>query len=237
LAQWLPPAALAIVFATAALFWISYRLAGRQRFHAAAWAIALGALLVRGYAGADLALHPWDERYHALVAKNLIAHPLTPTLRVDPILEYDYRNWASNHVWLHKPPLALWMQAASMRVFGVHEWPMRLPSLLFSTGAVLATYALGRLLISPPVGLVAAAFHAVHGFSVDLAAGRRATDHVDTLLLFTVESGFLPGSSRASHAPARRRHRSRHYGRLRISHEVAAGVARTADLGCDAAPD
>lgn len=179
------------MFATTALFWISYRLAGRQRFHAAACAIALAAVLVRGYASADLALHPWDERYHALVAKNLIAHPLTPTLRADPILEYDYRNWASNHVWLHKPPLALWMQAASMRVFGVHEWPMRLPSLLFSTGAVLATYAIGHLLISPPVGLVAAAFHAVHGFSVDLAAGRRATDHVETLLLFIVESGFF----------------------------------------------
>jgi 4-amino-4-deoxy-L-arabinose transferase len=190
-AQWLPPAALAIVLAVAALFWISHRLAGRQRFHAAACVIALAALLIRGYAGADLALHPWDERYHALVAKNLIVHPLTPTLRADPILEYDYRNWASNHVWLHKPPLALWMQAASMRVFGISEWPMRFPSLVFSTGAVLATYAIGRLLISPPAGLVAAAFHAVHGFSVDLAAGRRATDHIDTLLLFIVESGFF----------------------------------------------
>jgi 4-amino-4-deoxy-L-arabinose transferase-like glycosyltransferase len=31
----------------------------------------------------------------------------------------------------------------------------------------------------------------VHGFSVDLAAGRRATDHVDTLLIFLVETGFF----------------------------------------------
>ena len=47
------------------------------------------------------------------------------------------------------------------------------------------------MLMSPPVGLVAAAFHAVHGFSVDLAAGRRATDHIDTLLIFIVETGLL----------------------------------------------
>lgn len=173
------------------LFWISDNLAKRHRVHAAALAIALAALVIRAYAGADLALHPWDERYHALVAKNLIANPLVPTLRADAVLDYDYTNWASNHIWLHKPPLALWMQAASMRLFGISEWPLRLPSLLFSTGAVLATYAIGRALVSSPVGLLAAAFHAAHGFSVDLAAGRRATDHVDTLLIFLVETGFF----------------------------------------------
>ena len=175
----------------AVLFLISYRLACRHRFHNAALVIALAAFLIRAYAGADLALHPWDERYHALVAKNLIANPLMPTLRVDPVLDYDFRNWASNHVWLHKPPLALWLQAASMRMFGVSEWPMRFPSLLVSTFAVLTTYGIGRVLMSPPVGLMAATFHAIHGFSVDLAAGRRATDHVDTLLIFIVEAGLL----------------------------------------------
>ena len=173
------------------LFWIAYRLGTRHRFHSAALAIAIAALIIRAYAGADLALHPWDERYHALVAKNLITNPLVPMLRADPVLEYDFTNWESNHIWLHKPPLALWMQAASMRLFGVSEWPLRLPSVLFSTAAVLVTYAIGRALVSPPVGLLAAAFHAVHGFSVDLAAGRRATDAVDTLLILLVETGFL----------------------------------------------
>ena len=130
---WLPPGAIAVMFAAAVLFWISYRLAPAIVFTRAALTIALAAVLIRAYAGADLALHPWDERYHALVAKNLIANPLVPTLRLDPVLDYDFRNWESNHVWLHKPPLALWMQAASMRVFGVSEWPMRFPSLLVST--------------------------------------------------------------------------------------------------------
>jgi 4-amino-4-deoxy-L-arabinose transferase-like glycosyltransferase len=180
-----------VVLAAAVLFWLSFRLATRHRFHAAALAIALAALSIRAYASADLALHPWDERYHALVAKNLIANPLVPMLRADSVLEYDFRNWASNHIWLHKPPLALWMQAASMHAFGVSELPMRLPSVLFSAGAVLVTYSLGRVLLTPAVGLVAAALHAVHGFSVDLSAGRRATDHVDTLLIFLVEAGFL----------------------------------------------
>lgn len=179
------------MLAVIGLFWLSWTLARRRRFHAAALAIALAALCIRAYAAADLALHPWDERYHALVAKNLMANPLVPTLIADPVLDYDYRNWASNHVWLHKPPLALWMQAGSMRLFGVGELQMRVPSLMSSVASVLATYGIGSMLLSPSVGLIAAAFHAVHGFSVDLAAGRRATDHVDTLLLFLIEVGIL----------------------------------------------
>lgn len=51
----------------------------------------------------------WDEAYHALVAKNFISHPLTPALYDNPIREYNYKNWNSNHVWLHKPPAALWI--------------------------------------------------------------------------------------------------------------------------------
>ena len=179
------------MLAVTGLFFVSWIFTRRGRFHAAALAIGLAALCIRAYAGADLALHPWDERYHALVAKNLMTNPLVPTLIADPVLDYDYRNWASNHVWLHKPPFALWLQAGSMRLFGVGELQMRLPSIILSAAVVLATYGIGSMLLSPAVGLVAAAFHAVHGFSVDLAAGRRATDHVDTLLLFVVEAGVL----------------------------------------------
>ena len=40
----------------------------------------LGGLILRIYSASDLFLHSWDERYHALVAKNLLQHPLLPTL-------------------------------------------------------------------------------------------------------------------------------------------------------------
>jgi 4-amino-4-deoxy-L-arabinose transferase len=125
------------------------------------------------------------------VAKNLIDQPLVPRLYADPALPYDYRDWTGNHVWLHKPPLSLWMQAASMKMFGVAEIPMRLPSIVFSTIAVLVTFGIGRVLFSPGVGLVAACFHAFNGLAVDLAAGRRTSDHVDTLLILIVEAGIL----------------------------------------------
>ena len=75
---------------------------------------------------------------HALVAKNFIQTPLVPRLYHTPL--YDYRTWTSNYIWMHKPPLALWLQAASMNAFGVHEIALRLPSLLISTAAVIVTF-------------------------------------------------------------------------------------------------
>jgi hypothetical protein len=188
---WIPAGALAVVVCALALIAVGCACARRGRWGHAAGAIAAAALLVRVYAANDPALHPFDERYHALVAKHLIETPLAPTLYADPVLPYDVTDWTANHVWLHKPPLALWLQAASMSVFGVAEWPLRLPSILVSTASVLATFGIGVLLFSPAVGVAAAVFHAVNGFLVDLASGRRASEHIDTLLVFLVEATIL----------------------------------------------
>lgn len=46
------------------------------------------------------------------------------------------------HDYLDKPPMLFWLSACSMKIFGVHDWAYRLPSLLF---AVLAVYAVYRL--------------------------------------------------------------------------------------------
>ena len=47
-----------------------------------------------------------------------------------------------------KPPLMYWMAAASMRVFGVHDWAARLPLALCVLALLLAVYALGIRLFS-----------------------------------------------------------------------------------------
>lgn len=154
-------------------------------------ALGLSALLIRGYAAADRSLHPWDERYHALVAKNFIETPLTPRLYHTPLLPYDHRAWTGNYIWMHKPPLALWLQAASMKMFGVHEFALRLPSVLVSTAAVLVTCSIGTMLFTPAVGLLAGVFQTFNAFLVDLASGRRVSDHVDTLLIFLFELALL----------------------------------------------
>jgi 4-amino-4-deoxy-L-arabinose transferase-like glycosyltransferase len=152
--------------------------------------IVVAALVIRLDASYQRSLHPWDERYHALVAKHLVDEPLRPTLYRTPALPYAPRDWTANHVWLHKPPGALWLMAISMRIFGVSELALRLPSLMLSTGAVFLTFLLGRRLFDSRVGLLAAGFHAVNGFLVALASGRRVADHVDTALIVAVELGI-----------------------------------------------
>jgi hypothetical protein len=180
---------LAIVAAGITLLIASWRLARRGREAGAVTALVIAALLFRISAAGDQYLHEWDERYHALVAKHLIAAPLRPTLYGTPVLPYDVRHWTANHVWLHKPPLALWLMASSMRAFGVNELAARLPSLVLSTLGVYLTYRIGCLLFAPAVGLTAGALQAMNGLLLDLAGGRRAADHVDTALLFFVSLG------------------------------------------------
>jgi hypothetical protein len=180
---------LAIVAAGVALLVAAWRLARRGRDASALTALLAAGLLLRLSATGDWYLHEWDERYHALVAKHLISEPLRPTLYADPVLPYNYRHWTANHVWLHKPPLALWLMAASMRLFGVNELAARLPSIVLSTLGVYLTYRTGRLLFASTVGFTAAMLQAINGLLLDLAGGRRAADHVDTVLLFFVSLG------------------------------------------------
>jgi 4-amino-4-deoxy-L-arabinose transferase len=140
---------------------------------------------------ADPYLQPWDERYHALVARNMMAQPLVPQLYADPALDYDYRDWTFNRYWLHKPPLALWTIAGSMQLFGVNLLALRLPSLLFSTALIAIMFGMGRWLFSARVGLLAAFFVAISGVMVELPSGRIATDHVDmAFLFFTAMAGW-----------------------------------------------
>lgn len=126
----------------------------------------------------------WDEAYHALVAKNLMAHPLVPTLYDDPHHDHDFRDWQANHVWLHKPPLTLWLMAGSMAVLGDSELAFRFPSILLSTLAILLTFLIARELWGRAglwVGTLAAMLQAVNPLAIRLVSGTVPTDHVDVV--------------------------------------------------------
>ncbi len=151
--------------------------------------IVAAAGTLRFAAATDRFLHPWDERYHALVSKHLMVEPFTPTLYRTPVLNYDYTHWYENHIWLHKPPLTLWLMAASMRVFGVNELAIRLPSIFFSTLVVLCTWSVGRRLFDERTAVLAASLHAIDGQLLDLAGGRVPTDHVDTMMVALIAIG------------------------------------------------
>ncbi len=154
--------------------------------------IILG-LLLRLYVNNDKFLHEWDERYHALVAKNFLKHPLKPTLYDNPVLSYDHKDWTLNNIWLSKPPLALWFIALSIKIFGTNEFAVRLPSLIFSSLAIALTYVIGNSLLHPRIGLIAAFLQAIHGMLIESSGGRMSSDHVDILLLLLFESAIFCG--------------------------------------------
>ena len=129
-----------------------------HRYGAALAAVVCIGAMLRLFAATDNYLHEWDERFHAVVAKNCIQSPLKPMLYRQPAVPYDYRNWLSNHIWLHKPPLSLWLMAASLRLFGTSEFALRLPSLILSCLGIPLMYYLGKLLwrrTAGPTGLIA----------------------------------------------------------------------------------
>lgn len=139
------------------------------------------AFILRFYTASDNYLHEWDERYHALVAKNMMAHPLKPTLYDNPVLPADFKSWVGSHIWLHKQPATLWAIMISFHLFGVNEWAVRMPSVFLSALAVWLIYSIGAMLFNRKTGWWAAFFMCIHGLTIELAAGRVATDHVDVL--------------------------------------------------------
>jgi 4-amino-4-deoxy-L-arabinose transferase-like glycosyltransferase len=97
----------------------------------AAWAILqLGGLFSPGL------LDDVDSIYIQVAREMLQRHDyVTPT--IDGIRFFD------------KPPLMYWMAAASMKIFGVHDWAARLPLALGVLALLLAVYALGIYLFPP----------------------------------------------------------------------------------------
>jgi 4-amino-4-deoxy-L-arabinose transferase-like glycosyltransferase len=108
--------------------------------------IALMGLFIRIYIiQLDPFLHDWDEKFHALVAKNMLNQPFKPMLYVHQYFKTDPFNWTFNHIWLHKQPLFLWQMALSMRIFGVNEIAVRLPSAVMGTLMILLVYRVALL--------------------------------------------------------------------------------------------
>lgn len=177
---------LTVAFCTIGYFY-SWKFHVRNNFKDAVLLLILCGLALRIYTSTDFFLHTWDERYHALVAKNFIRHPLVPTLYDNPVLPYDYKSWVSNHIWLHKQPLPLWTMATSMWLFGVNEIALRLPSIILSVLGIWLTFFIASYFFNKKIGYLAAFFYSLNGLIIELAGGRVPTDHIDLFFLFFTE--------------------------------------------------
>lgn len=143
-----------------------------------------GSATLKIYSSADMFLHEWDERYHALVAKNLSEHPLRPTLYEHPVLPYNPSSWGSNHIWVHKQPIPLWQMAICIKLFGTNEWAVRLPSIITSLIGIILIFHVAAYFFNRKTAFIAAFLLSISGIVTDLVSGRIATDHIDAIFLF-----------------------------------------------------
>lgn len=127
----------------------------------------------------DPFLNIWDERFHALVAKNMMSHPLMPTLYDNPLLQLNSNSWDQQHIWLHKQPLFLWQIVLSFRLFGISEFSLRLPSVVLAVVFVLVAYRCGKLLVNQRTGYLSAVMVMSTLYITGLISGRRQLDHND----------------------------------------------------------
>src|SRR5439155_1761778 len=161
----------------------AFRLRGRPRM--AAWLAALSGTVIALAMSMDDFLHAWDERYHAVVPRHPVLHPLVPTLYEQTPLPMA-PVWGSGHVWIHKPPLPLWLMAGTLRVLGTCELAIRLPSVLLLALCAYATARIGERLLDERAGLLGAApwqIYLGHAFPAEEAfeAAHRTAHLVEAL--------------------------------------------------------
>jgi 4-amino-4-deoxy-L-arabinose transferase-like glycosyltransferase len=176
------------VFGLLIVFCFSIYFFSKNKTSAGLILLMAGAFLLRIFVySADPFLYDWDERFHALVAKNMSSDPFKPVLQIDPVLPYDYKDWSNNYVWLHKQPLFLWLIAISIKIFGATEFALRLPSALMGSVLAFFAYRTGRNCFGDIRVAVFAAFLLAFSFyQIELGAGRLPIDHNDVSFCFFV---------------------------------------------------
>lgn len=150
--------------------------------------IAVFGFVIRLYmARIDPMLHDWDEKYHALVAKNMMANPFKPMLYVHQYFSTDPYNWTYNHIWLHKQPLFLWQMALSMKCFGVSELAIRIPSVLMGTFMIILVYRICLLCTGNKwSSILSGILMSCSNYYLNLISGREGMDHNDIAFGFYV---------------------------------------------------
>ncbi len=138
----------------------------------------------------DAYLHPWDERFHALVALNAMSEPFHPKLfPLDVIHWWPYEEWYAAYTWLHKQPLFTWQMALFMKVFGTSLAGMRSASVAMYLLLGMAVYQSVKMYF-PKVAYWSALLVFCQPFLLFLVNGRQGIDHNDMAFIAWVALSF-----------------------------------------------
>ncbi|WP_276132931.1 ArnT family glycosyltransferase [Polluticoccus soli] len=146
-----------------------------------------------------------------LIVAMIIAVPLFGNLDRLPLLEWDESRLATNSLemlggsrnllvptfggvpdmWNCKPPFLIWIQALSMKAFGINELALRLPSAVAASILCLFLFwSVGLKLRKPVLAIIACAVLVTSEGYVS-THGTRTADYDSMLTLFTTMYGML----------------------------------------------
>src|ERR687889_2718188 len=117
----------------------------------------------------------YANTYYAATVKNMLTS----------WSNFFFVSYDAGFVSVDKPPLGLWLQAASAYLFGFHGWALLLPQALAGILSVALLYHLVSRAFGPVAGLTAALVLAV----TPVAVGVERTNNSDGLLVLTVLVG------------------------------------------------
>jgi 4-amino-4-deoxy-L-arabinose transferase-like glycosyltransferase len=87
-------------------------------------------------------LFDWDEINFAECAREMIVSKNYSTVQID------------FHPFWEKPPLFIWMQAVSMKIFGINEFAARFPNAVGGVVTLLVVYLLGKRIYDEKFGRI-----------------------------------------------------------------------------------
>ncbi len=103
--------------------------------------IAVGMILFLPFIG-SLHLFDWDEINFAESAREMILTGDYVTVRIDFIPFWE------------KPPLFIWLQVLSMKIFGINEFAARFPNSICGILTLIIIFRLGRRIFDPQFGFL-----------------------------------------------------------------------------------
>lgn len=121
----------------------------------------------------------------------MIDNPFLPKLFNNHVVPYDIYGWSGNSIWLPKQPLFMWQMALSMKVFGVNEFTIRLPSVLLGSLTILLVYRITSILANDKkISIVAGLLICFSNYQLEIISGQKGMDHNDLSFSFYILASF-----------------------------------------------
>jgi len=113
----------------------------KQATRTSLWLALLGGLFYLPFLG-GVHLFDWDEINFAEIAREMI------------VLDEYFKPFINYQPFWEKPPLFIWMQVLSMKIFGVGEYAARFPNALCGMLTLVILYRTGRQLYDHRFGVI-----------------------------------------------------------------------------------